>query len=696
MKLFASERSPLHSYAYFKNEEEERRCMEAVEAMVRAVKGCIKSLEHDGDSVKGGADVISTAAKQGIILKEKLHPKTRDEWMRQWGHTDFPELNIGLVHETLGDFLWKALESVEGDKKEWTIDHDAWSRVMLECFTTGGFPEYVKNRDDAENLVIEYWDGKKLVWVAAGGARAMKDNAAQLLRVYLRKRAPHVDLGSLPGNAPFMNPIIEGVKAKLPAATDSEIGMLNGESSRGLLRFDDGTVLDFATNAVIKSEPKQRISFGTKIPWSPFSGDGTGLIKHFTGEFMAFVAKGSQSVKDTELQDMLNELRKMMPRGLYAVIWAIFEDDDVAIWVIRQISRGCAGFELLEEFIFFFDERGQNGKGTIMNLVRQALGDYYATCPYKGALLDTASGGNNDKLAKCQGRRIVSCNEAFDKTEEQLQFNPRVVKQLIGLDEPLETMAKYKSPLEWRGQALLVISSNTLPKFPADDGGLRSRISLLRFPFTFLPKPKDTADEDLPEHPDEPGTRWQDPSVKLQLMKDLIPEFFCWAREFNQGLTRQDISGRLMTPRPAKIEAETAELFRAQSPGAQADEETTLVEHLRNFEMLKLTEVPENTNSQTGATPATCSQLEGAFAKFLEEKHVPKGMEAIKGLLRRVYVMMVPVPPAESFKVNKTSIRSFYKKTEAGTQRGAFKSALMLKNVIMEQIVGEPDAPATD
>ena len=35
VKLFASERSPLHSYAYFKNEEEERRCMEAVEAMVR-------------------------------------------------------------------------------------------------------------------------------------------------------------------------------------------------------------------------------------------------------------------------------------------------------------------------------------------------------------------------------------------------------------------------------------------------------------------------------------------------------------------------------------------------------------------------------------------------------------------------------------------------------------------------------------
>ena len=75
-----------------------------------------------------------------------------------------------------------------------------------------------------------------------------------------------------------------------------------------------------------------------------------------------------------------------MPRGLYAVFWAIFEDDDVTLWILRQICRGCAGFELLEEFLLFFDERGKNGKGTILNLLRLALGGVLLHVPVQGCV----------------------------------------------------------------------------------------------------------------------------------------------------------------------------------------------------------------------------------------------------------------------------------------------------------------------
>ena len=53
---------------------------------------------------------------------------------------------------------------------------------------------------------------------------------------------------------------------------------------------------------------------------------------------------------------MLTELRTARPRSLYAMFWAIFEDDDVAVWVLRQCCRGWAGLEVLEEFLFFYDE----------------------------------------------------------------------------------------------------------------------------------------------------------------------------------------------------------------------------------------------------------------------------------------------------------------------------------------------------
>ena len=110
--------------------------------------------------------------------------------------------------------------------------------------------------------------------------------------------------------------------------------------------------------------------------------------------------------------------------------------------------------------------------------------------PYKGGLAETGGSSNNDKLAKCQGKRVVSCNEAFGEGDAEAQFEPRQIKTLIGLDDPVETMQKYKAPLEWRGQALLILSTNTLPQMPNDDGGLMSRISLVRFPFEFIPKPR--------------------------------------------------------------------------------------------------------------------------------------------------------------------------------------------------------------
>ena len=178
-----------------------------------------------------------------------------------------------------------------------------------------------------------------------------------------------------------------------------------------------------------------------------------------------------------------------------------------------------------------------------------------------------------------------------------MEFDAKNIKTLIGLDDPIETMAKSKAPVEWRGQALLIVSSNVLPTFPADDGGLSTRISLLRFPFSFVPRPEG----DQTDRPTEPGLRWQDPSVKLSLMGTLVPEFFFWGRLLNQQLATQLQTGRMLMPRPAKVDAETAELFKSGALVSPAGEdESTLLSMLREFDMLHMVEVPADTNSQRG------------------------------------------------------------------------------------------------
>ena len=156
-------------------------------------------------------------------------------------------------------------------------------------------------------------------------------------------------------------------------------------------------------------------------------------------------------------------------------------------------------------------------------------------------------------------------------------------------------------------------------------------------------------------------------------------------------LVRQPKTGRLMVPRPAKIEAETLELFQTGVLAASAGEhESTLMQNLRDFADLHLTQVPDDTCSTKGAMPATCRQVEEAFFSYvngLGNRAVTK--ETCAAVLRRVYVLTIPTNGKRTFTVNKTSVRSFYRVTDHGASgRQVFKTALMLKGDIATSLAG--------
>ena len=49
--------------------------------------------------------------------------------------------------------------------------------------------------------------------------------------------------------------------------------------------------------------------------------------------------------------------------------------------------------------------------------------------------MDSNAPGNNANLAKCEGKRVESTNEAFNKDDAQTMFNPTTLVQLLGLDQ---------------------------------------------------------------------------------------------------------------------------------------------------------------------------------------------------------------------------------------------------------------------
>ena len=108
--------------------------------------------------------------------------------------------------------------------------------------------------------------------------------------------------------------------------------------------------------------------------------------------------------------------------------------------------------------------------------------NYYKSITYT-VLKGKNEGGNDPKLDAARGKRVVSCNEAFKKVDAFMEFDPNVIKTLCSNDEPLETMGKYAAPRMWRGQALVVLSSNKMISMPEDDGGTSSRCSFVKMPF---------------------------------------------------------------------------------------------------------------------------------------------------------------------------------------------------------------------
>ena len=605
------------------------------------------------------AEAILTAT--GLTVEVKSMPKDLHEWGERWNvDVESWDLSDSIVERVLNHPLGHALRSVADGSK--FVDHDAWARLLLLIMREKtGFPEYVRERDDAENQVIQYWDSLQMKWCAAGGGRFLRSEAATTFRSYLADTAPSelADISSMFGTDRFLNPVIEMTKALMPIQSDVGIGELDAERSRGKLRFSCGTVVDFATDEVRAGRPEDRITFSTGYAFQEYKGQDANIIKAIVKDFSKHVADGGTSLVETTLGKNLNYYLKKEPKGLYATIYMLFECHDTAMWILRQLCRGLSGFRLLEEFLFLYDERGTNGKGTLLMLLRSALGMYYTTMPYKGGILDTSSGGNNPRLDKARGRRLVSSNETFASGDKNVTFNPQIMKQLIGLDDPMETMGKYKAPQEWDGQALVILSSNVLPVMPKEDGGLRSRVALVRMPFTFCAEPKG------------PYERQLDASIKIERIPNLKHELIFWAKCFNYELNRTRPDSRILQPRPVKVQMDTDELF-------VSDDVETAPDHIKTF-LAECTLVPAYAAAKDAKVPSSTAEVERAF-----KLHCGHVVQNPVELLRHSVLYVTPVDKKKLFHVGGTSVRSYYKVKDV--PKKPFETGIIVKKKTIAEV----------
>ena len=411
-------------------------------------------------------------------------------------------------------------------------NHTAFAKLIaLELGTSN----YAVEKIDKENLVIQWFDGRNRVWVRGGGARNLHDVATETLYRLFSHLSEEVKANF--GNKGFISPVVDLLKNHLQRDGTSQMPPLDGDQTRGLLRFSCGSVFDFRTGAVRPCTPEDRISLCTGYRYSDWdcNPDTKGFLTQLCADLNELWEQDADIDQLEHIEERLD--RAVQESTLYRIVYGLFEDHSVALWMMRQFVRAAAGLGGYEEILFMVDPRGTNGKGTLLNILKAILGatsgsGYYGSLEYAKHFLGTGAARmniNNPDIAALSGKRAVAVNESPHEggaSGSSHVFNTTLCKSLASGDEPILASAKYKDPMSFQPQCLLLFCTNSNPEFPANDGGFKSRVSWVNMPFEWVADPT------------QPGQRRIDVSIKEQVVKTLQPEFLFWAKLLAPGLLR--------------------------------------------------------------------------------------------------------------------------------------------------------------
>jgi P4 family phage/plasmid primase-like protien len=193
---------------------------------------------------------------------------------------------------------------------------------------------------------------------------------------------------------------------------------------------------------------------------------------------------------------------------------SIHPDDDLRKYVLCFVASLLEGGNSDQKF-FFWTGSGSNGKGTLVELIDNTLGDYYGTLPV--SLLTVKRKGSSSatpEMADKKGKRVLVMQEP----EHDDEINVGHMKELTGQDK-IMARALYSQPVYYIPQFVPILPCNTLPKISsgAYDGGVRRRIRVVEFSQKFVDEPTKPN-----EHPKDPLLRnqlktWHKPFMWLLL-----------------------------------------------------------------------------------------------------------------------------------------------------------------------------------
>lgn len=154
-------------------------------------------------------------------------------------------------------------------------------------------------------------------------------------------------------------------------------------------------------------------------------------------------------------------------------IGEVLPDNDVREFVQRMLGQALLGI-VREHILPIFSGKGANGKSTLIDVVRHALGDYAMEA--EPELLLTRDYAHPTGQADLMGRRLVTVQE----TDDGRRLAAATVKRLTGGDR-IRARRMRQDFFEFTPSHTAVMITNHKPKVSGDDDALWRRIRVVPF-----------------------------------------------------------------------------------------------------------------------------------------------------------------------------------------------------------------------
>lgn len=220
-------------------------------------------------------------------------------------------------------------------------------------------------------------------------------------------------------------------------------------------------------------------------------------------------------------------------------------DAESRAWLQTRAGQAATGHTPDDDRVVVTRGGGANGKSTLLGAVADALGTYAVPLP-KTALIGTRGDRHPTELMPLRGARLALAEEL----PEGRHLDMGAVKALVGTDE-ITARPMRGDFVTWKASHSLWITTNYVPEVAETDRGTWRRLSMLRFPITYVDRE--------PRHVHE---RRADPEVRRALRDDPAAReaVLAWIIE---GARRWYAAGRRLPEPPTQVVEDTAAWRRA-------------------------------------------------------------------------------------------------------------------------------------